>query len=107
MSSARLTLVAALYINEGREQEFDQFETAAAQVMKRYGGGIDRRIKIALSAADDQPYEIHVVSFPDERSFQNYRSDPDLQALSDLRTKAIRETKLWFGSELPGFDSTT
>ena len=38
----RLTLIAALYVHPGREAEFGQFEAAAAEIMQRYGGTIER-----------------------------------------------------------------
>jgi len=97
----RLTLIAALYLHPGREAEFAQFEAAAAEIMQRYGGTIERRIGVAPSSGENLPYEVHILGFPDERSFQGYRTDPDLQALGDLRALAIRETVLWFGTDLP------
>jgi antibiotic biosynthesis monooxygenase (ABM) superfamily enzyme len=99
----RLTLIAALYLHPGREAEFGQFEAAAAEIMQRYGGTIERRIGIAPSGGENLPYEVHVLSFHEERSFQGYRTDPDLEALRDLRALAIRETVLWFGTELPAY----
>ena len=103
MGSNRLTLVVSLYLHPGRESEFEQFESAAAQIMRRYGGTVERRIGVATGADESLPYEVHVVSFPDELSFQEYRNDSDLQALADLRSRAIRETTIWFGAERPGF----
>ena len=98
-----VTLVAALYINPGREAEFDRFETAAARIMARHGGAIDRRIRIARAAGDNLPHEVHIVSFPDATSLQRYRTDPELQGLAELRTSALRETVVWTGSDLPRF----
>jgi antibiotic biosynthesis monooxygenase (ABM) superfamily enzyme len=103
MKTKRLTLIAALYLHPGREAEFAQFETAAAAIMQRYGGTIERRIGVAPSSGENLPYEVHILSFSDERSFQEYRTDPDLEALRDLRALAIRETVLWFGTELPPY----
>jgi len=45
------------------------------------------------------------VTFPDEQSFERYRSDPELSALVDLRSRAIRKTTIWRGQELPDFKS--
>lgn len=95
--NTKITLVVSLYIHPGRESEFEQFETAAAQIMRRYGGILKRRIAIAHLPDNSQPHEVHVVTFPDERSFEQYRSDPDLRALADLRARAIRQTTLWSG----------
>jgi hypothetical protein len=54
---SRVVLVAALYMNPGRRAEFDEFETAAARIMRRYGGVIERRIGIAPTD-ETQPDEV-------------------------------------------------
>jgi antibiotic biosynthesis monooxygenase (ABM) superfamily enzyme len=95
----RLTLVVSLFIHAGHEAEFEQFETAAAAIMRRYGGRIERRIACARQAAQDLPHEVHIVTFPDEQSFSHYRSDPDLHALVDLRARSIRGTTVWAGTD--------
>lgn len=101
----KLTLVAALYIHAGHEAEFEQFETQAASIMRRYGGAVERRIGCAGSVGDDVPHEVHVVTFPDEQSFERYRSDPDLSVLAELRNRAIRKTTIWRGQDLAAFKS--
>ncbi len=99
----KLTIVAALFINPGREAEFEQFETAAESIMRRYGGRLERRIGFAGGAGPGQPHEVHIVTFPDHQSFERYRTDADLQALADLRTRAIHHTTAWIGSDLSSF----
>jgi hypothetical protein len=99
----KLIIVAALFIHPGREAEFEQFETAAESIMRRYGGRIERRIGFGASADLGQPHEVHIVTFPDQRSFERYRADADLQALAELRTRAIRHTTIWIGSDLSTF----
>ncbi|HUA33781.1 MAG TPA: hypothetical protein VMA09_09275 [Candidatus Binataceae bacterium] len=101
--SSRIVLVAALYIHPGQEAEFEQFETAAASIMKRYGGAIERRIRCAPKHDAAPPYEVHIVSFPDDQSFEHYRADDDLAKLAGLRARAIRQTIVWQGSDLPPF----
>ena len=102
MSSA-IVLVAALYIHPGHEAEFEQFESAAASIMKRYGGAIERRIGFAPKNDASLPHEVHIVTFPDTQAFERYRADADLVQLADLRTRAIRQTTTWQGSDLPPF----
>lgn len=97
----KIVIVAGLYIHPGREAEFAQFETAAESIMHRHGGALERRIGFA--SHPDQPHEVHIVTFPDEAAFQRYRADTDLQALAELRARAIRQTTLWIGSDRPGF----
>lgn len=97
----KVTIVAALFIHPGREPEFEQFETAAESIMRRYGGRLERRIGFASSA--DHPHEVHIVTFPDRQSFERYRADADLQALAELRARAIRQTTAWVGTDLSSF----
>ena len=101
--TSKITLVAALYVHAGRETEFEQFETQAAAIMHRYGGVIERRIGCADPTGDDRPHEVHLVTFPDEQSYQQYRGDPELSELAELRNRAIRKTTIWRGKDLALF----
>jgi uncharacterized protein (DUF1330 family) len=99
----KLIVVASLFVHPGHEAEFERFESAAASIMQRHGGRIERRIGFASNANPEQPHEVHILEFPDEASFARYRADADLQALADLRTRAIRHTVAWTGKELASF----
>jgi uncharacterized protein (DUF1330 family) len=89
-------LVVLLHGNPGHEEELDRFEDAAARIMGRYGGRMERRIPLAPAAArEDRPQEVHIVTFPDRASFDRYREDPEIQGLADLRARAIRRTTVW------------
>jgi uncharacterized protein (DUF1330 family) len=95
----KLTLVVLLSIRDDAKAEFEQFESAAAEIMKRHGGRIERRI--CLPAHDDpsEPDEVHIVTFPDQGAFDGYRQDPELSSLATLRAKAIRRTVVWRGAD--------
>jgi antibiotic biosynthesis monooxygenase (ABM) superfamily enzyme len=97
----KLTLIVSLYINSGCQAEFEQFESAAVKIMGRYGGRIECRLVCAQP--DNQPSEVHLVTFPDAESFERYREDADLRALSELRSRAIRATTIWHGTDAPAF----
>lgn len=102
----RLTLVALLYVESERREEYERFEHEAARIMRRHGGRIERRIDLDPSGpggSPDAPDEVHVVTFPDVDRFQAYRSDPDLTALGELRERAIRRTVVWWGADAPPF----
>jgi uncharacterized protein (DUF1330 family) len=101
-----MTIVAALFVHPGHEDEFEQFETAAEKLMQRYGGRLERRIGFAPGSNADQPNEVHIVTFPDDASFQRYRADGELQALAELRARAIRQTTTWIGNDLRSFGNT-
>jgi hypothetical protein len=40
-----IVLLVELYVHPGRAAEFRRFETAAARIMRRHGGRIDRVIR--------------------------------------------------------------
>jgi antibiotic biosynthesis monooxygenase (ABM) superfamily enzyme len=105
MESKGETVLAALYIHPGKEAEFERFESAAALIMRRYGGAITRRIRCAPAADQSGPYEIHMLDFPDAAAFASYRADPELASMAELRASAIRQTTVWIGTDLPPFSS--
>ncbi len=45
-----------------------------------------------------QPYEIHVVSFPDEAAFNAYRADPATMGLQQKRDSIIARTVAFAGA---------
>jgi uncharacterized protein (DUF1330 family) len=94
-ASDELTLVVLLHLNADHEEELERFEDAAARIMSRYGGRIERRIPLERAGGPDQPDEVHIVTFPDRGSFDRYRQDPEIQALAGLRERAIRRTTVW------------
>lgn len=101
--SARLTLVVVLHVDAGRENAFERFEMAAAAIMRRHGGVIERRIAVEPGAGASHPREVHIVTFPDRTAYDRYRADPALQPLAALRADAIRETVVWFGTDRAPF----
>src|SRR5207253_2315633 len=101
--SAGITLVVALFTNVGRESEFQEYEAAAARIMSRYGGKVERKIRCAPHP--NQPDEVHVLTFPDAAALDRYLADAELKGLADLRARAIRETTIWVGEDLPRSES--
>ena len=93
-------LVVSLFIHPGQEDAFRRFETAAARIMARHGGRIERVIRPTGSPTGDPlPHEIHLVAFPDDAHIAAYRADPDLAALAPLRQAAIARTIIVAGVE--------
>jgi hypothetical protein len=99
----RYVRVVSLWIHPGQEAAFEAFEREAARLMARHGGRIDHAVRLtpppAAPSAEDIPYELHIVSFPDEASFEAYSSDPATLALREKRPKIIARTVLLAGRE--------
>ncbi len=89
-----ITIIALLTIRD--PEAFDQFERQAAAIMNSYGGGIDVAFRPKTSSKQTPNVdEVHLLKFPDHDTFDRYRSDDRLLALSTLRQKAISQSTVY------------
>ena len=96
----RFVLVVSLWIKDGDVTRFEALERDAALRMAKYGGRIERAIRIyEYDEKADHPFEIHVVSFPDRSAFRAYQEDPDTHNFASLRSEIISRS-----SVLAGYD---
>ncbi|WP_196157458.1 hypothetical protein [Reinekea sp. G2M2-21] len=65
-----------------------EFEDQAADIMADYGGQIRDAYEVTRQGIGPGT-EIHLVEFPNEDAFQQYRCDNRLLALASLRDSAI------------------
>lgn len=90
-----------LWVHEGQEAAFDAFERQAARIMARHQGRIDTAVRLTpppgAGPADATPYEVHVVSFPDQAAFNAYANDPATLALRERRARIISRTVVQAG----------
>ena len=96
---ARVIRIVSLWIHPGQEAAFEAFEREAARNMARHGGRIDQAVRLDPAKGDATPYEIHVVSFPDEAAAESYASDPATLALRERRGSTISRTEVAKGRE--------
>ena len=101
--SARKVLVVSLWLREGvAAAALESFEARVAKIQARYGGRIERAIRTSPSAAvPSAPFEVHVVSFPDDASLAAYRADPEIRALAEQRASLIARTEIVEGVDVP------
>ena len=80
--------------------QFSSPQTAAARIMKKYGGRVERVIRpTAANVSDALPYEVHVVTFPSHEQFEAYRADAELTSFATLRQTAIARTEILIGKD--------
>jgi hypothetical protein len=75
--------------------------------MARYGGTIERAIR-TLKASDDgsdEPFEVHVLTFPSRDLYDAYRDDAERRSLSDERAGIITNTDSLVGTAGPIYGS--
>lgn len=96
-----LILTVLLYVKQEQFEQFQAYETQAAQIMQDYGGKIDRVIRPVSIAGETFPLpdEIHLVSFPCEEDFERYKSDARIAKLKSLRQEAIANTIIIAGTK--------
>jgi antibiotic biosynthesis monooxygenase (ABM) superfamily enzyme len=97
--SERYIRVVSLWIHPGQAAAFEAFERDASRIMARHGGRIDAAIRLTDgdSAGDESPYELHIVSFPDQESADSYRADPETEGLAERRARIIAKTVIKAG----------
>ena len=99
--NGRLLLIVSLWLKDANVAQFETFEREAVRRMSKYGGRIERAIRIDDSSRmDDHPFEVHVVSFPDESSFVAYQEDSDTQGLASSRSALIANSVVLFGRDI-------
>lgn len=93
-----------IYIKEGQEIVFHQFEDVAIPIIGRYNGKLLLRVRPAQDAYIegwiDKPYEIHLVEFDSEQDFKNFMLDEDRKRFLHLKEQSIRSSILYKGVKL-------
>jgi len=93
-----------IYIIDGQENIFDQFEAVAIPLISKYNGRLLFRVRPDNNSYIEhqiaKPYEIHLVEFDEEQDFQNFMSDEERKKFLHLKDKSIRASILYKGSKL-------
>jgi len=89
-----INIVAILEVNDS--DAFEEFETQAIALLRKHNGVLNTAFEVKPSdSSSGAVEEVHCIEFPTTEDFDNYRADPALQALSELRAKAISHTKVY------------
>jgi antibiotic biosynthesis monooxygenase (ABM) superfamily enzyme len=102
--NGRYLLVVSLWLRTNDIAAFEAFERQAAKVMAAYDGRIERAIRISGDGDDGgKPFEVHIVSFPDEFAFQMYRQSLESITLAVARENVISRTVIHPGKEVNAY----
>jgi hypothetical protein len=97
-------LTQLLYIKEGQEAVFDQFEAVAIPAILKYNGRLLLRVRPTennfIEFHMEKPYEIHLVEFASEQDFQNFTQDEDRKKFLHLKEQSIRSVLLIRGTKI-------
>ena len=98
-------LTQLIYIKEGKETEFHEFEDLAIPLMSKYNGRIIHRIRppkecFIDNMSDSLPYEVHFLSFDSEEDFSAFMKDDSRIAFMHLKEASIKASFLVKGEKL-------
>jgi len=91
-------LTHLIYVHEGNEATFHEFEDTVLRLLPKYRGELvlrlrpDRASKIDGSA--EAPYEVHIVRFESAEDLARYSNDEQRQRLLPLKDKSVRSALL-------------
>ena len=99
-----LFITQLIYIKEGQEAVFHQFEDVAIPIISKYKGQLLLRVRPTdaqiIESSIEQPYEIHLVVFDAESDFQNFMHDEERKAFLHLKEQSIKSVLLIKGEKL-------
>lgn len=93
-----------IYIREGQENVFHEFEEVAIPAILKYNGRLLLRIRPEensfIENSIDRPYEIHLVEFDSEKDFQNFQHDEERKKFLHLKEQSVKASILYVGKKL-------
>lgn len=93
-----------IYIIEGQEKVFDEFENIAIPTISKYNGRLLFRVRPTennyIESSIDKPYEIHLVEFETQQDFDNFKQDEERKKFLHLKEQAIKTSILIQGNKL-------
>ena len=97
-------LTQLVYIVEGKEDIFHQFEKIAIPTILKYNGRLTLRIrpdkKSVVENNIDVPYEIHLVEFKTQKDFDEFKNDKERRKFLHLKEASIKSSILIQGVKL-------
>jgi len=93
-----------IYVIEGMEDMFHQFEEMAIPTILKYNGRLTLRIrpekKSIIESNIEIPYEIHLVEFNTEQDFENFKKDEERIKFLHLKEQSIKSSILIQGKKV-------
>ena len=97
-------ILQLIYIKEGQEKVFHQFEDVAIPIISKYNGRLLLRIRPGddsfIEYSIEKPYEVHLVEFDSELDFENFKLDEERKKFLHLKEESIKASILYKGTKL-------
>lgn len=99
-----ILITQLIYIIDGQEKTFNEFESVAIPAISKYNGRLLLRIRPTgstfIEAHIDRPYEIHLVEFETQQDFDKFRQDEERKKFLHLRDQSVRMSIVIQGTKL-------
>ena len=93
-----------IFVQEGKEDKFLEFEEFAIPLMEKYNGRIIYRIRPSAASFIDEdkelPYEIHFLSFDTEQDLSAFMKDDSRLEFIHLKNESVKSMLLVKGEQL-------
>ena len=93
-----------VYLIEGQEEVFDEFESIASPTILKYNGRLLFRVRPTedsyIESHMDKPYEIHLVEFDSQADFDHFKHDEERKKFLHLKEQSIKASILYQGIKL-------
>jgi uncharacterized protein (DUF1330 family) len=90
-----------IYLNEGGEKDFLEYESLVLPLLEKYGGKLMFRIRPGGDnfiypdpKTSELPYEVHIVSFETKKDFLKFKNDPVRIKNQDLLKNSVKKVTL-------------
>lgn len=104
INSIMIIITQLIYINEGQEKTFDEFESVAIPLIAKYNGRLLLRVRppkdSIIVANAETPYEIHLVEFDAEEDLTAFMKDETRRSFLHLKERAIKAAVLIKGRRM-------
>lgn len=93
-----------IYIKDGQENVFDEFENIVIPTISKYNGRLLFRVRplensfVAINI--ERPYEIHLVEFDSEEDFNDFFLDEERKKFLHLKEQSIKAVWLIKGAKI-------
>ena len=93
-----------IYIIDGQEDVFNQFEDITIPTILKYNGRLSLRIRpeenSIIERNIEKPYEIHLVEFDTQEDFDNFKRDKERRKKLYLKEQSIKSVIMIQGMKL-------
>jgi len=97
-------ILQLIYIKEGQETVFHQFEDIAIPIISKYNGRLLLRVRpdenSFIEYCIERPYEIHLVEFDNVKDFEDFKQDEERKKFLHLKERSIKASILIQGIKL-------